>query len=86
MFVTCTPQSLVKDHPEEVVVVETSVNGTVLANQNDPAKVVIVLEQAQELLSEDKSPKETTEMTSNEPFLRRSGFRNPNWTIDDIII
>ena len=78
VFVTCTRKGPVKEHPKEVVVLETSAHGTVLANQNDPVKVAMVLEQAQELLSGDKSPKESTEMTSNEPFLRRSGFRNPN--------
>ena len=61
-----------KDHPEEVVVLKTDVKDTVLANQNDPDKVAIVLEHAQELLSGDKSSKEGTEMTFNEPFLRQA--------------
>ena len=44
MFVTCTPQGPVKEHPKEVVVLETSASDTVLASQNDPVKVTMVLE------------------------------------------
>ena len=70
-----------KEHPKEVFVLETSVHGTVLAHQNDPVKVAMVLEQAQELLSGDKSPKDTTEMSQVNPFcVRRRPLAPPATT------
>ena len=70
MFITCKPQGRVKEHSKEVVVLETSARGTVFANDNDPVKVVMVLEQAQELLARDNTPNNTTEMEPNELFLQ----------------
>ena len=70
-----------KEHPKEVVVLETCVYGTVLTNKNDPVKVAKVLEQAQELLAGDKLPKDTTEMKPNEPSCaRRRALAHPTTT------
>ena len=56
MMVTVTPKGPVVEYPKKVVVVETSVNGTVLANENNPDKVSALLEHTQGVLSRDEGP------------------------------
>ena len=69
---TCTRKGPVREHPKEVVVLQTGPDGTVLTNQNDPVEAAKVLAQAQNLLAGDKSPEDSTKMKPNEPFLRES--------------
>ena len=68
VFVTCTRKGPVKEHPKQVVVLQTGPDGTVLTNQNDPDEAAKVLAQAKKFIAGDNSPEDSTKMKPNQPF------------------